>query len=352
MNDIFNSAIKNNGIYIIIFTGLLLPFLLHIIKDKYNKRKKIKIEAEEIYNVNNLTGVPERVNDSTNQYSNLIYHKVTVKAVTPEVISSITLNKISKKENKLADIRYDGGFYENKQKHLLIAYNNGNLRGETGDINVTVWAIKNATMVKVKLRSFTFNSLELSPGEVIGKYKVDLLEYKDSFKNNEEFTRLEIQFEDHKNSIPEAIALYNRDTDCFEVNMGSAGQKNSIQKCPCFVLSKTTQEEVLPCSQPVKGISDVCFMIFVKESCVLSYTVELKSGSKIIKSNISTHIKIRIPNYKQEKTRFYGCFYYLISNHNPDLLDFIYSWDTVKKLQTDLVFDKHEAAEKYVGVKF
>ena len=83
LNDIFNSVIKNGGLFAIIFSVIGGPFLLHFLKDKYNKRKKITIEAEEIYNVNSFTGVPELVDDSTNQYSNLIYNKVTVKTVNP-----------------------------------------------------------------------------------------------------------------------------------------------------------------------------------------------------------------------------------------------------------------------------
>ena len=100
-----------------VFSVIVGPFLLHYLKDKYNKRKKITIEAEEIYNVNSLTGVPELVDDFTNQYSNLIYNKVTVKTVNPEVISSIALNRIRKEPNNLADIRYDGGLYVDKQKY-------------------------------------------------------------------------------------------------------------------------------------------------------------------------------------------------------------------------------------------
>ena len=210
--------------------------------DKYNKRKKITIEAEEIYNVNSLTGVPELVDDSTNQYSNLIYNKVTVKTVNPEVISSIALNRIRKEPNNLADIRYDGGLYVDKQKYLLIAYNNGHQRGETGDINITVSAIKKGTRDKVRLDSFISISSSLSPGAVISQHKVDLLEYKDIFENNEEYVSLEIQFEDHKNSIPKGGGSYNRDTGRFGAALGAA-PKLPIQEAPFFNLSKTTKKE-------------------------------------------------------------------------------------------------------------
>lgn len=42
----------------------------------------------------------------------------------------------------------------------------------------------------------------------------------------------------------------------------------------------------------------------------------------------------------------------VLRDHNPDLLDFNYSLDTVKDLQKDLVFDKYEAAQKYAKVTF
>ena len=48
----------------------------------------------------------------------------------------------------------------------------------------------------------------------------------------------------------------------------------------------------------------------------------------------------------------FGYFYLLIRDHNPDLLDFNYSLDTVKDLQKELVFDKYEAAQKYAKVTF
>ena len=48
----------------------------------------------------------------------------------------------------------------------------------------------------------------------------------------------------------------------------------------------------------------------------------------------------------------FGYFYLLIRDHNPDLLDFNYSLDTVKDLQKDLVFDKYEARQKYAKVTF
>ena len=105
INDIFNSVIKNGALFAIIFSVIVGPFLLHFLKDKYNKRKKITIEAEEIYNVNSFTGVPELVDDSTNQYSNLIYNKVTVKTINPEVISSIALNRIRKERKGASSLQ-------------------------------------------------------------------------------------------------------------------------------------------------------------------------------------------------------------------------------------------------------
>lgn len=349
MNNIFNSVIENGSLFAIISSVIVGPFLLHFLKDKYNKRKKITIEAEEIYNVNSFTGEKELVNDFTNQYSNLIYHKVTVKTVNPEVITSIALNEIKKEPNNLADIRYDGGLYEAKQKYLLIAYNNGNQSGETGVINITVSAIKKGTWDKVILDSFISTNSSLSPGAVISKHKVDLLKYRDKFKNNEEYVSLEIQFKDHKNSIPEGVAVYNRDTGHFETGLG-ASPGPSIKEVPFFNLSKTTKKEERLCSQHIENISDIYFTVFVEESCVLSYIVELKSKSKKIKSKYSHTIKIRVPKYKQEKTCMYGYFYYLIKDHNPDLPDINYSLDTVKYLQKDLVFDKYEAAQKYAKV--
>lgn len=255
------------------------------------------------------------MDDSTNQYSNLIYNKVTVKTINPEVISSIALNRIRKETNNLADIRYDGGLYKDKQKYLLIAYNNGNQIGETGNINITVSAIKKGTRDKVRLDSFISISSTLSPGSVISQHNIDLLEYKDIFENNEEYISIEIQFEDHKNQIPKGVGLYNRDTGHFETCLGAAPGP-SIQEVPFFNLSKTTKKEERPCSQHIENISDIYFTVFVEESCVLSYIVELKSKSNKIKSKYRHTIKIRIPNYKQEKTCMYVWLFLLFNKRS------------------------------------
>lgn len=131
-----------------------------------------------------------------------------------------------------------------------------------------------------------------------------------------------------------------------------AGPGPSIQEVPFFNLSKTTKKEERPCTQHIENISDIYFTVFVEESCILSYIVELKSKNNKIKSKCRHTIKIRIPKYKQEKTCVFGYFYLLIRDHNPDLLDFNYSLDTVQDLQKDLVFDKYEAAQKYAKVTF
>lgn len=350
VQDFINNMLKNN-IFTTFFSVVGLPSVLFFLKDKYNHRKKIAVEAEEVYNVNSLNGSPELVNDSMKQYSNLIYNKVTVKSLNKEVVSSIILTKIKKEPNDLVDIRYDGGLYVDKQKFLLIAYNNGNKKGETGELKITVSAIEKGTRNKDILESYIIDSSFLEPGEVIGQYKIDLLKYKDRFENTENYDSLEIQFEDSKRSIPKYISFYDRNSGRFTVQLGAIGG-SQIQEVPFFNLSNSKEEEVRNCSQPVDGISDIYFSIFVDDNCLLSYTVILKSNCKKIKSKFRHTIRIRIPKYKQEKTCSFGKFYYLINKYNPDLLDFKYSLDTIRDLQSDLVFDKYEAAKKYAKVTF
>lgn len=332
-------------------TILILPLILYLLKDKYDRRKEISIEAEEVYNVNSFNGVPELVNDSTNQYSNLIYNKVTVKSLNKEVISSIILNKIKKEPNEIADIRYDGGLYVDQQKYLLITYNNGNKAGETGDIKITINAIKDGTREKITLGSFTSPSLFIEPGVVTGQYKIDLLDYKDVFEKNAEYAFLEIDFENPNHSIPRGGGRYNRDTGHFEMSLGSAPGP-SIQEVPFFNLSNSDKKEEKFCSQKIEDVSDVYFTVFVDKDCLLSYSVILKSNRNKIKGRMKHSIRIRIPKYKQEKTCNFGCFYLLIRKNNPDLVSFKYSLETVKDLNKDLVFDKYETAKKYANAKF
>ena len=354
LKSIFDNITINN----IIISSLsaicvivVLPFILFWLKDKYVNRKKISVVAEEVYNVNSFNGVPELVNDSTNQYSNLIYNKVTVKSLNKEVISSIILNKIKKEPNEVADIRYDGGLYVDQQKYLLITYNNGNKAGETGDIKITINAIKDGTRDKITLETVTSPSLFIEPGVVTGQYKIDLLDYKDIFEKNAEYVFLEIDFENPNNSIPKGGGRYNRDTGRFEVNLG-AGPGPSIQEVPFFDLSNSDKKEEKFCSQKIEKVSDVYFTVFVDKDCLLSYSVILKSNRNKIKGIMKHTIRIRIPKYKQEKTCKFGCFYLLVRENNPDLLSFKYSLETVKDLNKDLVFDKYETAKKYAKATF
>lgn len=353
---LINKITENNYLLVIsliaaISTKIIFPFIKDWLKDKYDRRKKISIESEVIYNVNSSNGGFELVNDSTKQYSNLIYNEITVKSLNKETISSIILKNIKKEPNEISDIRYDGGLYKEQQKHLLIAYNNGNTKGETGDITIKISATKDGVS-EDELETIISPSIYIEPGMVTGRYKIDLLNFKTIFENNKEFSALKIFFMDEKrNTIFKDSFLYNRETNQFESAVG-AGPGPSIQEVPFFNLSNSKKKEEINCSQLIEETSNIYFTVFVDDDCKLYYKVVLKSKRKKIKSRKKHCIKIRIPKYKQERTSRYGCFYSLIKNYNPDLSDFEYSWEMVKELQSELVFNKYEAAEKYAKAKF
>ncbi len=338
---------NKNNVIISVLSAIGTIVLLPVLKNRYERRKKISIESEVIYNIDGR-GLIQLGNDSIKQYSNFIYHQLTLKSLNEEVISAIKLTDIKKENNDIADIRYDVGFYDTNQKYLLIAYNNGNIAGDSEESWIDIFAIEEGTFKEIKIDTKEIPGQLIKPGYVKSQFILDIEKkgYIDYFKKNKQFSRLKIK----SGLAPDIIISYDRKIDKF-VNfpLGFAGP--SISDVPFFDLRNSKKEVEVNCSQIISDVKDIAFTIFVDENCILSYKVILKSANYTVKSDILHKVNIRIPVYNQEQTSIFGDFYHLIKDFNPNVTPFSYSVEIIKHLKNDIVYDKFKIAEKFINLK-
>ena len=342
-------------VFSLIFTALITPLLVHIAKDKYDFRKKLSIVSEEIFNINGQTGMQEKIDVTNGLYSNYIYNKVTVenKSKRKQPITAISLYDIKKEVADFSDIRYDGGFYPISQKYLLLAYNNGNITGQTDFFRLKIIARKESTLEKSVIDTIEIHSRNIDSGNVISNFIIDIKKYIIVFKNDTSLRDMVLEFisENEKVNLLPIFIGFNRNTNRFE-NFPRGFTAPPIPNVPFFNLSQDLTTIELPCDQSIENSSNIGFTVFVEESCHLSYKLTLKSGKKKIKSSQVYKINIRVPIYKQESSQHFGVFYSIIQEVNPQIQDFRYSSSDIKSFRGDLIFDKFEAAKKYSKVVF
>jgi hypothetical protein len=339
-NNLISSSVSN-----------MLDLGKSILEDKYERRKDITIEGEEIFNINGETGGFERVDSLSGLYSNYVYNEITLKSLNEEVITSIRLTDIKKQPEGFPDIKYDGGFNANLQKYILIAYNNGDIKGNSEKINMEVTAEKHATLEKKILKNYQIESQYIEPGDVTSNYILDLSDFYDFFNHNLEYSTLSVNFKTSSGSIFRELLRFDRKTSKFRIDPPtlSSGPENVI---PLFNLSGNSKEVELSCSEDILGISRIGFAVYVDESCLLSYRVVLKSKDKVIESDIIHELHIRIPKYRQEYSKKNGILYSFVNKFNPEFQEFTYSIDDVRDRAIDLIFDKEAAAREYSNAKF
>ena len=321
------------------------------LKDKYNRRKKITIEGEELFNINGENGELERVDSLNSIYSNYIYNQITLKSLNQDTITSIQLIDILKKPKRFPEIRYDGGFKSDIQKFILIAYNNGDITGKSEEISLEITAEKSATLEKEILRNDQIQTKYIKPGNVTSKYILDLSDFYDFFNQNIGYSTLLVSFKTSSRSIFSELLIFNRKASKFmkKPRVLSLAQN---QWTPFFNLSGNIKEIELSCTKNISETSQIGFAVYVDESCVLSYRVVLKSRNKVIKSDRIHELHIRIPKYQQEHSTQYGIFYSFVNQINPEYQEFTYSIDDVRDRTNNIIFDKESAAKEYSNAKF
>lgn len=312
-------------------------FFIDILRDKYLKRKKISIESVEIFNSRKT----KSKKNSSKYFSNLIFNELKLKSVNKEVISSIVLKNIKKVPNNYCDIQYDGGVNDCNQKYLFLAYNNGNLKGISDELKITINTIEKSTMKEQTVEVFTIKPQILLPGEVTNMSIINLQNYVSIFKKNNKLEIIAIKAESLNGELPTAYAIYNSNEEKFYTSLGAISKKEDYEVV-LFDLRKCNDEEEVLCSKIITGISDLRFAIFVDENCILSYKIMLKSRKRKIKNNLTYTLNIRIPFYKQENTTLYGDLYHFVLENNKDFEEFNYGYDIIKHLKKSIVFDKYE----------
>ena len=312
-------------------------FFIDILRDKYLKRKKISIESVEIFNSRKT----KSKKNSSKYFSNLIFNELKLKSVNKEVISSIVLKNIKKVPNNYCDIQYDGGVNDCNQKYLFLAYNNGNLKGISDELKITINTIEKSTMKEQTVEVFTIKPQILLPGEVTNMSIINLQNYVSIFKKNNKLEIIAIKAESLNGELPTAYAIYNSNEEKFYTSLGAISKKEDYEVV-LFDLRKCNDEEEVLCSKIITGISDLSFSIFVDENCILSYKIMLKSRKRKIKNNLTYTLNIRIPFYKQENTTLYGDLYHFVLENNKDFEEFNYGYDIIKHLKKSIVFDKYE----------
>lgn len=339
-NNLISSSVSN-----------MLDLGKSILEDKYERRKNITIEGEEIFNINGKTGGFERVDSLSGLYSNYVYNEITLKSLNEEVITSIRLTDIKKQPEGFQDIKYDGGFNANLQKYILIAYNNGDIGGNSEKINLEVTAEKSGTLEKKILKNYQIENQYIEPGDVTSKYVLDLSDFYDFFNQNIEYSTLLVTFKTSTTLIFSRLLIFDRHTGKFRIEppILSSGPENII---PLFNLSGNSKEVELSCSEDILGISRIGFAVYVDESCVLSYRVVLKSADKVIESDRIHKLHIRIPKYKQECSKEHGIFYNFVDRFNPEFKEFTYKIDDIRVRNNNIIFDKEAAAKEYSNAKF
>ena len=312
-------------------------FLIDILREKYRKRKKISIESVEIFNSRKT----KSKKNSSKYFSNLIFNELKLKSVNKEVISSIVLKNIKKVPNNYCDIQYDGGVNDCNQKYLFLAYNNGNLKGISDELKITINTIEKSTMKEQTVEVFTIKPQILLPGEVTNMSIINLQNYVSIFKKNNKLEIIAIKAESLNGELPTAYAIYNSNEEKFYTSLGAISKKEDYEVV-LFDLRKCNDEEEVLCSKIITGISDLRFAIFVDENCILSYKIMLKSRKRKIKNNLTYTLNIRIPFYKQENTTLYGDLYHFVLENNKDFEEFNYGYDIIKHLKKSIVFNKYE----------
>lgn len=297
----------------------------------------------------------EGVDKSYGLFSNFIYHELSLKTLNQEVIDSIILTSINKKAKKVADIKFDGGFNPENQKYILIAYNNGDSNGNVGNIELEVLASKVGTFEKKELyKGLVTEDQVIESGTVMSIHIQDLLEFKNFFLENTEYSDLLIRY---RSSTVKIFGYYrrlefDRNNGNFTISMVHA-PSSPQRPVPFLNLSSNDSEVKVQCSETIsEGCATIGFNIYVDKSCLLTYKVKLMSGRTKIKSPNIHQINIRIPKYNQEYSQEFGIFNSFVATHNPNYEPFIYTLEDIRTRKKELIFDKKKAAEQYSNVKF
>ena len=333
-------------------TTILGPITVHVLKNRFDNKKRIAIIGSNISNINNRNGIPEQVTSGQRLYSNFVLNNLTVenKRSTTQSVTSIELYKIKKENNDFSDIQYDGGFYDSNQKFVLLAYNNGTKGELLQKRTVKFTFCEKETYNEIKEVEKHTESIDvLKSGDIKSLLIYSFDEFVGEFEKNRNLETLKISvFDENGNKIShlKLYVFYDRNQKRFYKRYSGRGAFNSGD-IPLFDLREDINRQSVSCTQSLKqGPNYIKFYVLVDRSCNLTYRLAIKCGNKKIKSKEKYSLDIRIPVYIQERGEFYGIFYSLLLKYAPDLMNNIhYNKDLIEYLDKKLIYDKYYAAK-------
>lgn len=344
-------------VFSLLVSAIFSPMIVHCCKNRFDNSKQIMIISNDILNINNKSGMSEPVTMQPKTYSNFILNNLTVdnKRETSQSITEIELYEIKKEPYQIQDIQFDGGFYNNSQKFVLLAYNNGNKKAVTPAYRVKYITFEKGLSKENLIRDQIIEEVLMESGDVKSLAIESFTQFYSEFETNHKLSDLKIVVVDEEGIEQDPLSLYvhyDRNEKKF-VNhpRGFAGPPSEVT--PLLDLRKDVKKQFVSCSQVLThGTNNVSFTILVDRTCQLKYKVKLRSGKKVINNNKSYDVIIRVPIYTQEQGSFFGDFYHFLLKYNTELDEpILYDKNLIGSLEKELVFDRYKAARKFSGAK-
>ncbi|MGT2894077.1 hypothetical protein ACVR0A_06530 [Streptococcus downei] len=341
----------------LIVASLIVPVIKdyssHVMNNHYDNSKEIVISDNDISNINNKTGMVESVTTNPKIFSNFILNSLTVenKRATSQAITKIELYGIRKKPYKIKDLQYDGGFFEDNQKFVLLTYNNGNEKAATPSYHIKYIAYEKGLSKDHLLKDQVIKKTNVNSGDVKSLAIENFEQFRSEFETNDKLENLNVVITNNKGAQVKNLNLivrYDRNKKKFvKPQVGSTGP--GVGDVPLLNLTSNVKQQSASCSQILKhGANNVGFTVLVDKTCQLEYKVKIESGKKIITNNKSYNVIMRVPVYTQENSGFYGDFYEFLLKHNTELDKPIsYNKKLISEFDKKLVFDKYKAARKF-----
>ena len=214
MNEETLTGLIGQYIFAICGTGLLFPLVKYFIKYWWEKRKRITIEAEELFRINR-NGILEKINEDKEYYSNPFYHRVTVKSNNEETISAIELYDIKIENKEFSEIRFDVGFNEELQKYILIAINNGNTILDIDNAFIDISVVEKITFRIIESQKIELPKMILDSGEVVSVITIDLVNYNNKFNQDSNLYALRIESQINTQTVPPMQIIYDQTNNIF-----------------------------------------------------------------------------------------------------------------------------------------
>ncbi len=334
--------------------------IVEYIVEKYKNLKQIKLINGGVFNLNSNTGELEQVSHEKGYdlVDNLFLNRIIAEATReiPFSINAISLENIQLVEDLRSDIRFDGGFINDSQYLILIAYNNGNHSDYAKDITLELQALKRGT--STDFTTITTKKIickeSINPGIIRRIYRENIQECSRFFNENEEYDRLRFQFKTNEidNETLSYILSYSHEENKFTAN-GFGSNGTEVQRYYLFDLRAYKKSDIIYFPHTIKqGITNIDFVVLVDKSNYLTYEVAVWKGNKKIKLDNEIKVHITVPKYKQVHSKLFGDMFGLIYKQNQDLENIEYDFGYIQSTRPEIVYNTEEVANKFSKTKF